>query len=111
MVEFAPPGGKDGKGKSTSSTLSGSSQQSLSLPPSQQQQQQQQRRDSSASQQGRVTFVFPAQYLVTVAPAVKEPPRARVPVAAEGGTKVVLTGMTSESDAPRSTPMEEVVVA
>lgn len=103
VVEFAPPGGKDGKGKSTSSTLSSSSQQ-----------QQQQRRDSSASQQGRVTFVFPAQYLVTVAPAVKEPPRAveaRVPVAAEGGTKVVLKGMTAESDAPRSSPMEELVVA
>lgn len=65
-----------------------------------------------------MTFVFPAQYLVTVAPAddasVEEPPRAveaRVPVAAEGGTKVVLPGMMAESDAPRSSPLEEVVVA
>lgn len=99
-MEFAPPAG--GKGKSAAGASSSSSSTQLPTP---QQQQQQQRRDSSASQQGRVTFVFPAQYLVTV---------AQPPPSPSGGTgnKEALSGrgMTSLVS-PVSSALEEVLVS
>eukprot|EP00752_Nemacystus_decipiens_P016769 g15006.t1 len=71
VVEFAPPATAAG------AAAAPAGEKGKSLPPAPlptPHQQQQQRRDSSASQQGRVTFVFPAQYLVTVAPPALPPP-------------------------------------
>lgn len=107
VVEFAPPpaaAGTAGGGKGKPAAASSSS---APLPPPQQQQQQ--RRDSSASQQGRVTFVFPAQYLVTV--ATPPPPVLPLPSGVagkgEGLSGKGMTGLVS----PVSAAMEEVLVA
>ncbi|CAM9817207.1 unnamed protein product [Ectocarpus fasciculatus] len=89
VVEFAPAAAASGKGKPATA-----------LPPSIPNTQQQ-RRDSSSSQQGRVTFVFPAQYLVTVAPSPPLPgPSSAVKLLGAGG------GMP-----PGSSALEEILVA
>ncbi|CBJ30639.1 conserved unknown protein [Ectocarpus siliculosus] len=93
VVEFAPAAAASGKGKPATA-----------LPPSIPNTQQQ-RRDSSSSQQGRVTFVFPAQYLVTVAPS---PPLPRPSSAVKTNKALVGAG---GGMSPGSPALEEILVA
>lgn len=131
VVEFSPPASSAGSASSAQTSSSGKGPSQASLPSNSLQSSSSSSASSSAGatsasqprsgttsaqQQGRVTFVFPAQYLVTVAPASQLdslPSRDAVDERAESivvatGARPLASAATGSSVGPI---LEEVAVA